>query len=122
MFLLFRRSLLLFLPLAGLTLASAEAVAKSIPMGTLSRSLVRDECLRAGGRPFGIADETAAYGCSARYAVVSCTPETDCRAVVRDTIPVPGNSLRAIFNLDQPGTSSRAVQPVDARVNSTVTP
>src|SRR3954470_23680880 len=93
-----RRSLLLILPLAGLAVLSADAVAKTIPMGSVSRSVLRDECLRAGGRAIGIGDEEAPYGCAARYASISCTPDGDCAAVVRDTMPVIGNSLSTILN------------------------
>lgn len=118
-----RRSLLLILLLAGFALPSGEAVAKSIRLEPASRSVIRDECLRAGGKPFGVGDENASYGCFARYVAVSCTPDADCEAVVRDTIPVVGNSLRVILNLGrQPTTGARAIQPVDARVNSTTTP
>lgn len=116
-----RRSLLLILPLAGLALSSAEAAAKTIPMGSVSRAVLRDECLRAGGKPVGIDDENATYGCLARWAAISCTPDADCAAFVRDTIPVVGNSLRAILNLGQAQNSSR-IQPLNARVDPAATP
>jgi len=118
-----KRVLLLVLPFVGCAVLTAEAAAKTIRLEPVSRSVLRDECLRASGKPVAIDDENAAYGCAARYAVVSCTPDGDCIALVRDTMPVVGNGLRAILRLGQhPETGSRAVQPVDARINAATTP
>jgi len=113
-----KRLLLISLSLAALSSSPAFAL-KTISLGPISRSVLRDECIRAGGGTVGIGEESAVYGCIARYASVSCTPDgADCQAVVRDTIPVVGNSLRSILNLGQSANRSRAVQPVDARINS----
>jgi hypothetical protein len=111
------------LPFASLALFCTAANAKTVRLEPVSRAVLRDECQRAGGKPIGIGDENSAYGCAAQYVGVSCTPDADCEAVVRDTMPVVGNSLRAILSLGrQPANGARAIQPVDARVNSATTP
>jgi hypothetical protein len=102
---------------AGLIAASlSPAEAKSLNMGSISRSDISSACNRAGGTAFGIGNLSRAYGCSTPVGEVYCTAEGICGAVVSDTLPLTGNSLDFVLTRGQNKPASVMVRPVDSRI------
>jgi hypothetical protein len=105
-------------------LGGSAAEAKTIDIAFVSRSDIQHACVRAGGQPYGIDDETAIYGCYAGQTVISCTPddpntpdnEADCQASVADTRPLTGTSLGYILGFGKPAPASQMITPLDARL------
>jgi len=94
----------------------SHAEAKVVSMGLITRSDVKSACDRAGAQSFGIADLTGNYGCAGRFAVVSCTVDHLCRALVNDTRPMTGNSLDYVLTHNRATPAATMIQPLDLRV------
>jgi hypothetical protein len=103
---------------AGMMVFSlAQAEAKTVDMGSISRSDVSNACKRAGGASFGIGTLEKSYGCSTAAGSVYCTAEGDCVARVLDTVPMIGNSLDYVLTRGQNGPAASMIQPKDHSIH-----
>jgi hypothetical protein len=96
------------------TLSPAEA--KTINMGSISRSAVSSACNRARGADFGIGDLDRAYGCTTKVGQVYCSPDGDCVGQVPFTTPMTGNSLDFVLNHARSTPAAAMIQPLDPRI------
>jgi len=94
----------------------SQAEAKSLNMGSISRSDISSACNRAGGSAFGIGNLERAYGCSTEVGEVYCTPEGLCVAQVSDTRPLTGNSLDFVLTHGRNASAAAMIRPLDPRI------
>jgi hypothetical protein len=103
----------------GIVGMAGAAQAKTISMGTLSRSEVSSACARGNGGSFGIAEPQQPYGCRSGRGDVICSPSGSCVFSARDLMPLAGNSLDLLLGISAHNTGSRMIIPVDRRLKPT---
>jgi hypothetical protein len=102
---------------AGIIVASlSPAEAKTINMGSISRSDVSSACNRARGSDFGIGDLQRAYGCATKVGQVYCSSDGECVAQVPYTTPMTGNSLDFVLTHGRNTPAAAMIQPLDPRI------
>jgi hypothetical protein len=106
---------------SALFFQQSGAQAKTVNMGSLSRDTVSFACGRAGGQPFGTENSADQYGCSASFAIVTCTETGGCIATVNDLTPVVGNSIDSILSIGSINQGP-AVHPLNARMEQRYQP
>lgn len=102
---------------AGMMVAGLpQAEAKTINMGSISRSDISSACSRARGAAFGIGNLDRSYGCATKVGEVYCDADGNCVAQASDTLPLTGNSLDFVLTRGRNNAAASMVQPLDPRI------
>jgi len=91
------------------------AVAKTVPMRSVSRNAVDSACSRAGGAAYGLLDDGGSYGCTSRVGSVVCSADGTCFGYISDLVRMPANSLDAVLGVRVSGQPTR-IGPADRRI------